>query len=168
MKRELLLSTLILTSPIAQISFAQAKEMRAAILEQIYRGEEKVLLSDYFGTNEGQRVRLRVKLHKNDLHVHEPNRIKPELSGSAEVIDENGNTVDSLEAEEGDFIFDLIHSDAYSSKYQAYSCSSTLRCSSSVRMVIEFLNESQDAVYVTMPVPYNTKAQSDTLWLLMK
>lgn len=158
MKRELLLSTLILTSPIAQISMAQATEIRASIIEQVQRGKEQNLISKKHiaVTHEGETLKVRVKLHLPTDDVQEPNMVKPELSGDVELVKDDGTVVSTMGSEDEGFIFDLIHSDDYSDKYVGYGCSSTLRCDATAGVFLEFIKD-ENLMTISFPTPEGLK-----------
>ncbi len=165
MKKELLLSTLILTSPIAHITAQAASEMRASILESIKKGEKKVFHSGVIGKTKGNglNARIRVTLEKPDL-FKSPNRIKPEFGGKIELIDDNGNVIHTLDSGEGDYIFDLVHSDDYSNKYVAYGCSSTMECSHNGSTTLEYLKDDAKFMLI-LPTPYELDVPQQFHWL---
>lgn len=168
MKRELLLSGLILGSPMAHISASAATKMRAAVLEQIERGRSVTLTSDVVGTYDGREVKLQLTLSGQAPMVGEPNLIDPELSGYVKLVAATGEVVTSLGDPDGLYIFDLVHADDYSSKYVGYDCSSTMRCMPLHGLTVEFVKDEKGAVVIIQP-PEGLKTRfAGRMWIEVK
>lgn len=142
MKKELLLATMILSTPVAHVQAAAVKETRASIVARIRAGAKLELRSkEAVGDIDGKPVYLRLSISKDGYVQETPNMIKPEITGIASLVDEAGVFVSYL-LDEGDCIFDLQDSNDYTQTYTGYACNSTRNCEALGQLSLIFDRQS--------------------------